>query len=59
MKRQNYLAHDGKNISLIIWDEVKNPKAVIQISHGMVEHALRYEKFAAEMNSRGYIVKHP
>lgn len=56
MKRQNYLAHDGKNISLVIWDEVKNPKAVIQISHGMVEHALRYEKFAAEMNSRGYIV---
>ena len=32
------------------------PKAVVQISHGAAEHALRYERFAHFLNQHGYIV---
>ena len=56
MTRSEFTAKDGKKISYLTWDEVKNPKAVIQISHGMVEHAGRYDIFAKDMNKRGFIV---
>ena len=29
-----------------LWDDVKDPKGIVQISHGMAEHALRYDDFA-------------
>ncbi|NMS90108.1 alpha/beta hydrolase [Clostridioides difficile] len=40
------------------WEDenIKNPKAVIQISHGMAETAQRYEHFAKELTKNGYIV---
>lgn len=50
---------EGKNGFKIIYyteDEAVNPKAVLQISHGLAEHALRYEGFAKFMNQNGYIV---
>ncbi len=34
----------------------KNPRAVIQINHGMSEHAARYEQFAVFLAGRGYHV---
>lgn len=33
-----------------------NPKAVIQINHGMAEHAARYEDFSRYLAKRGYAV---
>lgn len=56
MKRTSFLSHDGKEISLVIWDDVSSPKGVLQISHGMAEHAMRYDFFAKKMNERGFIV---
>lgn len=47
---------DGKKIFVYCWDNVLNPKAVIQIFHGMAEHAGRYEHFAKHLNSKGFIV---
>lgn len=47
---------DGKEICVYEWAEVKEPKGVVQIVHGMVEHATRYEQFAAFLNAHGYIV---
>ncbi|MHC1681504.1 MAG: alpha/beta hydrolase [Clostridiaceae bacterium] len=47
---------DGKNIFVYCWDNVLNPKAVIQVFHGMAEHAGRYEHFAKHLNSNGFIV---
>ena len=47
---------DGKSISVVEWGEVKNPVAILQISHGMAEHAMRYDGFAKDMNERGFIV---
>ena len=55
MKRENFEASDGKTVSIVVWDEVAAPKAVIQIVHGMAEHAARYDEFARELNAHGYI----
>ena len=47
---------DGKKISLYVWDEVASPRGVVQIVHGMTEHAARYEAFAKFLNAHGYII---
>ncbi|HAU5069829.1 TPA: lysophospholipase [Clostridioides difficile] len=40
------------------WEDenIKNPKAVVQIAHGMAETAQRYETFAKVLTKNGYIV---
>ena len=43
-------------LHLYIWDNVENPKGVIQIVHGINEHGLRYCSFAEYLNLKGYIV---
>ncbi|NLM73300.1 MAG: alpha/beta hydrolase [Clostridiaceae bacterium] len=48
-------AKDGHRINVYCWDDVKSPKAVVQIFHGMAEHALRYERFAKVLNSHGIV----
>ena len=55
-KQTEFVSHDGRKIALYTWDEVANPKAVVKIAHGMVEHSARYDDFAQYLNSRGYIV---
>lgn len=47
---------DGTKLSCYLWDDVENAKGVVQISHGMSEHALRYDRFAKFLNEKGYIV---
>ena len=39
-----------------VYDNVENPKAVVLIVHGMMEHAGRYYNFAKFLNANGYIV---
>ncbi len=54
-----FRSYDGKTIYLYVWDninETKNPKGIVQIIHGMTEHAKRYEAFAEFLNKNGYIV---
>lgn len=51
-----FKSFDNKIIHIYEWDNVKKPKGVIQIIHGMAEHAGRYEEFAKFLNSNGYIV---
>lgn len=46
----------GKKLYCRVWDDVKNPKGVVQIVHGMGEHAGRYSHFAEFLNDNGYIV---
>ena len=48
-------AHDGYRLLLNVYD-VENPKAVVQIAHGMEEHQGRYRAFAEMLNSHGYAV---
>ncbi|MBE5735842.1 MAG: alpha/beta hydrolase [Clostridiales bacterium] len=42
--------------SCYVWDNVDNPKGVVQIIHGMQEHAKRYSDMAKYLNSQGFIV---
>lgn len=46
----------GSNIFLRVWDQLDNPKGLVQIFHGMAEHSKRYENFANFLNEKGYIV---
>ena len=56
MVLSDFTSHDGRKIKVYVWDEGKNPKAVVKIAHGMVEHSARYDDFARYLNSCGYIV---
>ena len=47
---------DGTEIFIHEWRDVENPKAVVQIVHGMAEHAGRYDAFARFLNGHGYVV---
>ena len=42
-----------------IWKNVKSPKGVILLTHGMVEHSLRYNEFGKFLNKNGYILVVP
>lgn len=46
----------GKLIHTYFWEAVSDARAVVQISHGMAEHAERYAGFAEWLNDRGYTV---
>ena len=47
---------DGAEIYVHKWDKVPQPKAVLQLAHGMAEHILRYDSFAQACNRQGIIV---
>ncbi|MEQ9143037.1 MAG: alpha/beta hydrolase [Parvibaculaceae bacterium] len=38
------------------WRGKGEPRAILVIAHGMGEHALRYARFAEEMNGEGFVV---
>lgn len=46
---------DGKEIFTRLWDDVSQPKGVVQICHGLGEHSQRYDDFARFLNANGYI----
>ncbi len=50
--------YQDKSIYCKKWSDLGNtePKAVIQISHGMAEHIDRYDDFARFMVQKGYVV---
>ena len=51
-----YNSNDGvTTIHGIKWD-VDNPRAVIQIAHGVTEYIDRYDEFANFLNSKGFVV---
>ncbi len=56
MKNVKFVSFDGTVLQCYVWDEVRNPKGVVQIAHGMAEHARRYDNFASYLNKNGYIV---
>ncbi len=56
MKPIKFNSFDGTVIQCYLWDDVRNAKGVVQIAHGMAEHARRYDHFANYLNKNGYIV---
>lgn len=55
MKESIFKSFDGYELHCYLWDDVENPKGVFQITHGMAEHAKRYDRFAKFLNQNGYI----
>lgn len=51
-------AVDGFPITVHGW-ETPRPKAIVVISHGAAEHALRYDRFARALNAADYAVWAP
>ena len=56
MKKGFVKSFDNNIVYRYLWDDVENPKGIVQIIHGMSEHAKRYEDFALFLNKNGYIV---
>lgn len=54
---QSYLEmSDGVPIALYEWPAPAAPKAVVQIAHGLAEHAARYDRLARALTQAGYAV---
>lgn len=56
MKTLKLKCYNNFEVACYAWDNVKNPTGVVQIIHGMQEHAKRYNDFAKYLNSQGLIV---
>ena len=56
MEEFNMISFDGTDVHCYLWNDVADPKAVVQIAHGMGEHCGRYDDFASFLNKNGYIV---
>ena len=56
MRKEIIVGFENKDLTAYFWDDVKNAKAVVQIIHGMQEHAKRYNDFAKYLNGCGLIV---
>lgn len=56
MREITFSGYGDYPLNLCIWDEVQKPVGVVQIIHGMAEHAARYDEFAQYLNRVGFIV---
>ena len=44
-KKIKYCGYENKELTCYVW-QIDNPIAIVQIIHGMQEHATRYDDFA-------------
>jgi len=51
-----YSSSDGAQITAYRWVPAGEPRAVIQLTHGMGEHAQRYDHVARALNDAGFAV---
>lgn len=51
-----YDSRGGNRIQAFQWTPEGAPTAVIQIVHGITDHAMRYDQFARYLNRKGYLV---
>jgi alpha-beta hydrolase superfamily lysophospholipase len=56
MKSEIYQSRTGSQINLYSLIPTNEVRAIVHISHGMVEHAQRYSRFAIELCKSGYAV---
>jgi alpha-beta hydrolase superfamily lysophospholipase len=52
----SYTSADGTRIAAYRWDADGEPRAAVQVAHGMGEHARRYDYVARMLNENGYVV---
>lgn len=46
----------GRDIPVYVWDPDREPRALIQVFHGLGEHCARYDRFADAATSAGFAV---
>lgn len=51
-----FISEDGLTVHVHDWLPESAPRGVVQIAHGMGEHAARYEPLARALNARGFVV---
>jgi alpha-beta hydrolase superfamily lysophospholipase len=51
-----YKSADGTQIVAYRWDPENPPRAAVQLTHGMGEHARRYDHVAEALNEAGFVV---
>ena len=56
MKEEDFLTYNNTKQHIYIFDEVENPKGIVQIIHGMQESMKTYFDFAKFLNQHGYAV---
>jgi alpha-beta hydrolase superfamily lysophospholipase len=56
MQMAEFRASDGKSVRLYRWLPGDQPRATIQIAHGMGEHAGRYDELGTRLAQAGYVV---
>lgn len=56
IKNFNFKTKNSIPINSYKWSPTGEIKAVVQISHGMNEHILRYDEFAKFLSAKGYLV---
>ncbi|WP_181779556.1 alpha/beta fold hydrolase [Pseudonocardia pini] len=52
-----FTGRDGTEITAYRWEPARAPRALVQLTHGMGEHLLRYDRLAAALTARGYVVQ--
>jgi alpha-beta hydrolase superfamily lysophospholipase len=52
----SYTSADGTQIVAYRWDPAGEPRAAVQLTHGMGEHARRYDHVARALNEAGFVV---
>lgn len=50
------VSRDGTRVVVYRWDPVGAARGIVQIAHGMGEHARRYAETAAALNAAGFVV---
>ena len=50
-------ARDGTPTATYRWDPDGTPRAIVQLTHGMGEHLLRYERLAGALTAAGFAVQ--
>ncbi len=56
MKKMFLKGKDGKIFNVSVFDEVENPRCIIQFAHGMAEYSARYADVAEYFNKQGIIL---
>ena len=52
----DFAGYKGIHLPAMLWLPDNEPKAILQITHGMTEHIERYEAFAQKMTTQGIAV---
>jgi alpha-beta hydrolase superfamily lysophospholipase len=54
--RVDFPSTEGVTIAAYPWDAEGDPKAIVQITHGVGEYATRYARVAEALTAAGFVV---